>query len=460
MRRSSAVIVITTVLVATFGGLTPAGAVSFPQDTVVSANPANHTPHVLDGRVYGIAEVGSKVIVGGTFTRVRNQNSTIEQPRNRIFAYDKNSGLIDSAFVPVVDGNVNDVEAGPGDTVYVGGAFLNVNGVASRGLSQLNVGDGTRVTAFSAPTTAAVEDIVLRNGTLYAGGMFGKVKGVTRTKLAAVDGTTGAVNSDLNLPVTEPVVGSAIIKQLDVTPDGSRLIIIGNFKVVGGVSRYQVAMIDLTTSPDTLANWDTQRYTPRCSGSVDTYMRAWTSPDGTYFAIITTGAGFENTPGDTTARFETVATGGGLQPTWVDYTGGDTLLSVVITNAAVYVGGHQRWHNNRNGARDQKLDGAVDRSGIAAHDPLTGVPLKWNPGRTRGVGAFVLLATADGLYVGSDTTQLGGEYHARIGWFPFAGGSANPAPGLPPCPPTSSWPTGTARSIVAPSMAPPSAAQR
>jgi hypothetical protein len=54
-------------------------------------------------------------------------------------------------------------------------------------------------------------------------------------------------------------------------------------------------------------------------------------------------------------------------------------------------------------------------------NPETGLAIRsWNPGRTRGVGAEELVADADGLYVGSDTIRLGGEYHARLGRFPLA----------------------------------------
>jgi hypothetical protein len=31
-----------------------------------------------------------------------------------------------------------------------------------------------------------------------------------------------------------------------------------------------------------------------------------------------------------------------------------------------------------------------------------------------------MLATSDGLYVGSDTDRLAGEYHARLGMFPLS----------------------------------------
>ena len=94
-------------------------------------------------------------------------------------------------------------------------------------------------------------------------------------------------------------------------------------------------------------------------------------------------------------RWETTATGDDVQPTWAAYTGGDSLFSVEITGTAIYTGGHQRWMNNDLG-RDFAAAGAVPRPGISAHDPRTGVPLAWNPGRhPRGVGAEAMLATAD-----------------------------------------------------------------
>ena len=79
--------------------------------------------------------------------------------------------------------------------------------------------------------------------------------------------------------------------------------------------------------------------------------------------------------------------------------------------------------------QDSPQGGAVPRPGLAALDPLTGVPLSWNPGRNpRGHGAEALLATPAGLWVGSDTNYIGNYTYLRpkIAFFPLAGGKTLP----------------------------------
>jgi hypothetical protein len=205
------------------------------------------------------------------------------------------------------------------------------------------------------------------------------------------------------------------------------MIAIGNRTYVAGLQRDQIVMLNLATSPVTVTDWATTRYRQQCAKVFGTYMRDIDiSPDGSYFVVGTTGAYRVGSLCDAAARWETGATGAGQQPTWVDYTGGDTLYSVAVTGTAVYVGGHQRWMNN-GFAADRAGPGAVAREGIAALDPVNGLPLSWNPGRDRGVGAFALVATAQGLWIGSDTDRIGRyEYHGRIAFMPLAGGTPVP----------------------------------
>ena len=137
------------------------------------------------------------------------------------------------------------------------------------------------------------------------------------------------------------------------------------------------------------------------------------SPDGSYFVVATTGGPHSGTLCDTAARFETYAVGTALTPTWTDTSGGDTLWGVEVTQAAVYVGGHNRWMNNPNGS-DRAAQGAVPRPGLSALDPQTGVPLKWNPGRNpRGEAAYEIYETDDGVWVVSDTDWIGDRRYQR-----------------------------------------------
>ena len=56
---------------------TPAGAVQTPESVVVNPDPADWTPDILDGQVNAILQMGTKVIVGGTFTQVRRHGFSL-----------------------------------------------------------------------------------------------------------------------------------------------------------------------------------------------------------------------------------------------------------------------------------------------------------------------------------------------------------------------------------------------
>ncbi len=210
------------------------------------------------------------------------------------------------------------------------------------------------------------------------------------------------------------------------------MIAIGNFRQADGLERDQAVMIRLgATAASVDPAWRTQRLDSTCYfWAFDSFVRdVQFAPDGSYFALATSGGGNPGTLCDTLTRWETTATGDDVLPTWTTFTGGDSLFSVEITGTAIYTGGHQRWMNNDLG-RDFAAAGAVPRPGISAHDPRTGVPLAWNPGRhPRGVGAEALLATATGLYIGMDTPYIGNRQYLRPGlaYLPLAGGAALPS---------------------------------
>lgn len=424
--------------VITLGSLStlPAGAVqpgTHGGVLVSNTAAANWTPHVLDGWVGAIAEVGDTVVIGGNFSQIAtaaDPGTAIARPY--LFSFQKNTGTINTNFSPVVNGEVTSVlPTGDGQTVWIAGGFNTLNGQTVRNIAKVNLATGQRVTQFAPPAlNGQVNDLRLRNGKLYLAGRFTTAGNQSRPLLAAVDPVTGALDPNVRADFTDPRNNSFLtIGTMDITPDGTRLVAAGNFTRVNGLDRYQIVMLDLTTSPTSVANWQTSRYGNSGSTSFKTYMRDIDfSPDGSFFVVVTTGA--YAAPGadlrDTTARWETGATGTGLQPSWVDYSGGDTLWTVAVTDTAVYVGGHQRWSNNPLAA-DRVGPGAVEREGLNAVDPRSGTTLSWNPGRTRNVAVYGMLATDQGLWIGSDTDRIAGnQYRGRLAFL-----SLDPATTMP-----------------------------
>jgi hypothetical protein len=319
------------------------------------------------------------------------------------------------------------VPAADGQSIYVAGDFTSIGGGNSNRVARLNLATGARVPGFTPPAMNGGADMIrLVSGRLIVGGRFQAVGGQTRRALVALNAATGAADPWLNgitldgARVTVTGATSPVkIEELDVSEDGRRLVFVGNFSSVAGQPRHQIAVVDLTTSPATLNGWTTTRFQVECGPSSPTYTTGIDiSADGSWMVVVTKGRMYTGRLCDAATRWNLATSAPNQQPTWINYTGGDTLLSVGITEAAVYVGGHQRWMNNP-GGRDSAGPGAVVREGIAALDPVTGLALPWNPGKTRGVGTQAIYSTPQGLWIGSDGSRVAGEYHGKIAFFPL-----------------------------------------
>ncbi len=403
-------------------------SVQVPQDHVVSEVAARFTPHVLDGQVNAIVQVGDTIILGGLFSQVRTDEDETVLTKHNVVAFSATTGALSTTFVPSFDGEVTSLLISPDSkTVWAGGFFDTVNGQASKSLARLTVATGQLVPGFTPPSLdGRVKDLKISAGRLWVAGYFANVGGTPGAGLVTLNPNTGARDAFMGLTVSGVHNGGVTqVLKIDISPNGQKLVGIGNLTAVAGQTRRQIFMLDIGGASAALANWQTSQYTSTCGSAFQTYMRdVDISPDGKYFVVATTGGfGSGSTSScDTTQRFELGGVGTGILPTWIDKTGGDTTWSVAVTGSAVYTGGHFRWQNNPfNSSTPGK--GAVPREGITALDPANGLPLKWNPGRTKGIGVFDMLATPQGLWVGSDTDRISNfQYHGRIALLPLAGG--------------------------------------
>ena len=330
-----------------------------------------------------------------------------------------------------------------GQSLFVGGAFTRVDTTNQDYLVKIDLQQARVSKSFRGSANDLVQELVVLGDDLYVSGRFTQVGNTDRSGMARLDADSGGVDSAFDVPFTDAPRYIMSVPEFAIDPAGTRLVAIGNFSRVGGQPRVQAAMLDLTTSPVTVADWQTDEFPvfvpgstlTWCASDFPSYLRDVDfAPDGSYFIIGTTGANRPNRLCDTVSRWESDDAGTGLKPSWVTWSGGDSFISVAATGAAVYVGGHNQYVNNPYVDRDcgvcDPAPGAIPREGLAALDPLNGLPYTWNPGRSRDLGVMQFLATADGLWLGSDTDRLGGETHPKLGFFPTDGGVAVP-PSVP-----------------------------
>src|SRR4051794_28960977 len=270
-------------------GFPAPAAADLAQPAVVSEHPVAYTPHVLDGAVWAMAVVGRTVIVGGEFATIADSSRKHTYPRRNIFAFDLVTGAV-RPFAPVVDGGVHALAAGPGDTVYAGGAFTTVNGVPQRGVARLSL-DGRRLSGFQATVNHGdVKALAVRADNVYAGGTFSAVDGVRRAGLARLDAYTGAVDTGFDARLSAPGLPQTFVESLDLSPDGRRLVTAGALRQAGTTPRAQIAMFDVSGPGAELTDWYTDAFAVPCAPAYQAYVRQVKfSPDGSYLVVVTTG---------------------------------------------------------------------------------------------------------------------------------------------------------------------------
>ena len=122
---------------------------------------------------------------------------------------------------------------------------------------------------------------------VYLGGEFGRVNGVSKTRLAAVDASTGRVITGFTANLDKRA------NTIAIAPDGSRLLVGGNFLTVNGVETGGMARSTRRRAPE---QWDANADWPiglRCGGRVTdvivdgttAYVTAEGDPPGCYEGV-------------------------------------------------------------------------------------------------------------------------------------------------------------------------------
>jgi len=429
MRKKSISLAAAAAVALVAGGIGVASAAATVQTT-----PATWTPQMVapvgSGYVRQLTPCGSTMYAVGTFSQIKSPaDGGTTFTRNNAVAFNGSTGKV-TGFNPSTNGVINSIAINPADcgTAWIGGQFSTVGGKAATNIAAVDTATGALKTGFSHTANGQVNALLYTHGRVLAGGYFTTINGASRSRLASLDPTSGTPDSYLTLGLTGNYPGASNGTRgynFTLSHGGNQVLVTGDFTAVGGTHREQVFELDLGTSSATLNGWTSADFYIHCSDNLPFYIQdAAYSPDDASIYIATTGykaggaplhtgvcdaaAGYPNSPAQVNRK-------------WVNFTGCDSMLSVVADANSVYVGGHQRWLNN-DLACDSAGTGALSRPGIGAVDPVTGRATGWNPTRSRGAGADDLVLAFGGLWIASDdhdgATWCAGTYHPGICFFP------------------------------------------
>ena len=319
----------------------------------------------IKGTAKAVVATGRTLFVGGDFSALYN-NSGGSLPRTNLAAIDRYTGE-PTGFSPRLDGEVWALALSPNKkTLYVGGSFMKVEGITRKRIAAFDVKTG-ELTGFVTPTPNNVlRAIDVDNKKVYLGGMFTRMGDKRRMFVAAVDARTGKLDHKFVASPDKPV------KTLALGPN--RLWVGGNFNRLNGARQKGIGALDPNTG------------SRRPTGDVSYPVIDLAVSDSQVFVA---GGG----PGGRAAAFNRAT--GARQ--WQIASDGNFQAVAVDKGRYVYFGGHY-----------ETIAGnpRVDR--LTRHDKRTGkTDVSWLP-TVNGIRSINAIdVTSDGLYIGGDFTRIG-----------------------------------------------------
>lgn len=190
-----------------------------------------------------VEQSDGSLILGGDFDAFN------ERPRAklaRIFA----NGTLDPGFVTTVNGPVRCLAVQEDDKILVGGNFPIIAGQGQRNLARLHK-DGSLDVSFAPEISSGsvFHLLVQTDGKILVGGQFEAVNGQPRPLLARLH-PDGSLDASWNPSFASTLNPAQVaISCLSLQPDG-KLIVGGQFNVVGGLGRHGLARLNTDGSVD------------------------------------------------------------------------------------------------------------------------------------------------------------------------------------------------------------------
>jgi hypothetical protein len=323
---------------------------------------------VTDGTVHGTTVSGNTLYVVGDFRAMGKYTGSF------VGIDTATAKVTDHATWPIVNGPVFEAIPDNSGGWIIGGQFTAVGDSARNNLAQIDAAG--HVTAFNPSPDSIVKALVLEGNSLYLGGYFHHVSGVTRNYAAKLNFTTGAAyswNPNANKPIFE-------------------LAFYNNYVYAGGIffnigtkTRRGIAKLD--TLAGVATSWDPDMgmfgYT---AGEV--YTIAFDDAGDLY-----AGGYFWLTSSLSHSKIAKIDTGTGVPYTWDPGIVGSTsaVEKIIVDGSNVYIGGYF------------SAVSIYTRNGFAAVDTGTALVTPFDPmGGTSVVEVLNMVRTGNKIFVSGE----------------------------------------------------------
>ena len=270
--------------------------------------------------------------------------------------------------------------ASDGSSLYAGGYFSSIGGVSIRNLARW---DGTNWSTLGGGVNGLVRAIAVSGTNVFVGGSFTEAGGIAATNVARWDGRIWSSLGEGIVPVDQRGIAVGAVDALAVV--GSDLIVGGRFRKAGSIGATNIAR---WTGSEWQAFGNGLRYHNIADYSENGSVRALATVNGVIYA----GGGFRLAGDVQATNIARWSADTGWQPVGGGINDGLTVQALALNGNILYASGPFR------------SIGGVQANRIAQWDGNTWAPL----GSGLGDGASSLAGAGDRLFVG--------------GYFPTAGG--------------------------------------
>jgi hypothetical protein len=212
----------------------------------------------VNGRVWDILVAGDTIYLAGAFTQITDEVGSTFQ-RNNLAAVDAATGQVTSWNPSAINPNnpsnssVRSMAlSSDGTRLFVGGTFTRVGGLARSRLAAVDPVTGAVDNDWKGTgTNNVVRALAVSGERLYLGGDFTQVMGEPRQHLAAVDTETATLDSVWKPTATKPDGTNSNVYAMDVSADGTRVYVGGLFNTISvnnvATRTEKLAALDATT---------------------------------------------------------------------------------------------------------------------------------------------------------------------------------------------------------------------